>query len=138
MALRSPLHRGAGFADAADRRREFDGQRGSARRRGYTVAWQKARAAYLAQNPLCVFCERQGLVTAAAVVDHIEPHHGDPQKFWNTDNWQPLCRPHHDGTKQRQEKRMTGVGVVKSPRSSSRDRCPRKSSTPAKFPRGVS
>ncbi len=42
------------------------------------VAWQKARAAYLARHPLCVFCERDGRVTAAAVVDHIEAHRGDP------------------------------------------------------------
>ena len=103
-----------------------------------TDRWARIKKQQLLAHARCQFCLERGIVTPAEICDHIEPHHGDPQKFWNTDNWQPLCRPHHDGTKQRQEKRMTGVGVVKSPRSSSRDRCPRKSSTPAKFPRGVS
>ena len=103
MPLRPPLHRGAGFASAADRRREFDRRRGSSRERGYTVAWQKARAAYLAQHPLCVFCEREGVVTAAVVVDHVDPHRGDHEMFWDQDNWQSLCKRHHDSTKQRQD-----------------------------------
>ena len=116
MPFRPPLHRGAGCKCAADRRRELDRRRGSSRQRGYTTAWQKARATYLAQHPLCVFCEREGLVTAAAVVDHIEAHQGDNERFWNPDNWQSLCKRHHDSAKQRQEKkqRRGGGGPKKS------------------------
>ena len=83
MPVRPPLHQGLGQGTPTDRRREFDNRRGSSRQRGYTTAWQKARAVYLAQHPLCVFCEREGLVTAAVVVDHIEAHHGDHEKFWD-------------------------------------------------------
>jgi 5-methylcytosine-specific restriction protein A len=108
MPTRPPLHHGAGFRSAAEQRRDFDEVRGSSRKRGYTTAWQKARAAYLAQNPLCVFCERDGVVTAAAVVDHIKAHQGDAELFWNPNNWQPLCKLHHDRTKQRQEKITPG------------------------------
>jgi hypothetical protein len=43
-------------------------------------------------------------VTAATVVDHIEGHQGDHERFWNPDNWQSLCKRHHDSTKQRDEK----------------------------------
>ena len=43
-------------------------------------------------------------MTAADVVDHIEAHHSDTVLFWNPDNWQGLCKSHHDSTKQRQEK----------------------------------
>lgn len=32
----------------------------------------------------------------ATVVDHIVPHCGNQQLFWDTDNWQPLCKKHHD------------------------------------------
>jgi 5-methylcytosine-specific restriction enzyme A len=114
MPFRPPLHRGAGCKCAADRRRELDRRRGSSRQRGYTTAWQKARATYLAQHPLCVFCEREGLVTAAAVVDHVEAHQGDNERFWNPDNWQSLCKRHHDSAKQRQEKKQReGVGAQK-------------------------
>ena len=74
--------------------------------RGYGWKWQQARAAFLAipENVLCRFCERQGRVTPATVVDHIEPHKGDWALFWDRGNWQPLCKRCHDGTKQAQEK----------------------------------
>ena len=71
--------------------------------RGYGYKWQQARIGYLAKHPLCAMCERDGLVTAATVVDHITPHHGDMTLFWDANNWQPLCKPHHDGEKQREE-----------------------------------
>ena len=78
-------------------RQQADQQRGSARERGYTSAWQKARAAYLNSHPLCLSCERLGRVVAASVVDHRTPHRGDKALFWDsTGNWQPLCKPCHD------------------------------------------
>ncbi|WP_246549152.1 HNH endonuclease signature motif containing protein [Ancylobacter oerskovii] len=55
-------------------------------------------------------CEARGEVTTAVVVDHIEPHRGDQRLFWDTDNWQPLCEPHHNSTKQREEHRGFGIG----------------------------
>ncbi|QEL11324.1 HNH endonuclease [Kushneria phosphatilytica] len=71
--------------------------------RGYGSKWQRARAQYLANNPLCVICERQGAVTAATVVDHIKPHRGDSKLFWRRSNWQALCKTCHDSVKQRHE-----------------------------------
>jgi 5-methylcytosine-specific restriction protein A len=65
--------------------------RKSARERGYTRQWEKARRAYLSEHPLCVLCRQQGRITAATVVDHIEAHRGDEDKFWNEANWQSLC-----------------------------------------------
>ena len=77
-------------------------------------------------------------MTAAAVVDHVEAHQGDHEKFWDPDNWQSLCKRHHDSAKQRQEKkRPEGVGGQKVRDSSLWDRCPRKTSASAKFDRGV-
>jgi len=57
-------------------------------------------------------CTKQGRVTAATDVDHIEPHKGDEQKFWNQDNWQSLCGPHHDKDKRQEERSgySTGFG----------------------------
>ena len=86
-----------------------DNKRPSARQRGYDARWEKARAVYLAAHPLCCMCERLGRVTAATVVDHIQPHKGSDDLFWDEGNWQSLCKPCHDQHKQRQEK---GGGVM--------------------------
>ena len=72
-----------------------DSKRGSAQERGYNSRWQKARITYLKRHPLCVVCEHQGRLTPATVVDHRTPHRGDQALFWDTGNWQPLCRRCH-------------------------------------------
>jgi 5-methylcytosine-specific restriction enzyme A len=81
-------------------------KRPSARQRGYDRHWEKARAAFLREpdNQFCRKCRDQGRLTVATVVDHIVPHRGDPAFFWDRSNWQPLCKPHHDGAKQREER----------------------------------
>lgn len=67
----------------------------TAAQRGYGYRWQKARIQFLSSHPLCVACQADGRVTAATVVDHIEPHRGDQTKFWDEANWQPLCASCH-------------------------------------------
>lgn len=76
--------------------------------RGYDYRWQKARDQYLRNNPLCVYCERNGRTTAARVVDHIVAHRGDMVLFWDQTNWQSLCKPCHDSVKQAEE--AAGLG----------------------------
>ena len=65
--------------------------------------WRKVRRMHLAEHPMCVMCERQGRVTAATVVDHIVPHEGNADLFWDMDNWQSLCATCHSGIKRQQE-----------------------------------
>lgn len=55
-------------------------------------------------------CAKQAMVTAATVVDHIEPHKGDQKKFWDKTNHQALCKPCHDSHKRRLEKSGKVVG----------------------------
>lgn len=50
---------------------------------------------YLREHPLCVMCEREGFLKAATEVDHITPHRGNQELFWDESNWQGLCRKHH-------------------------------------------
>ena len=71
--------------------------------RGYGGRWQRAREAFLRRNPLCVFCDREGRIELATVVDHVIPHQGDQALFWKRSNWQPLCKVCHDTTKKRME-----------------------------------
>lgn len=72
-----------------------DRWRGSSAQRGYGHAWRKARAGYLRSHPLCETCRDEGRRVTANVVDHIEPHRGDQDKFWDYDNWQAMCTPCH-------------------------------------------
>jgi hypothetical protein len=47
-------------------------------------------------------CKAQGIITAASVVDHITPHHGNPNLFWMGE-LQSLCWECHSKLKQSQE-----------------------------------
>ena len=82
---------------------ESEGDMAHDRRLHDTTRWRKCRKIFLAANPVCVLCERRGITTAANVVDHIRPHGGDPELFWDTGNWQPLCTPCHNSGKKHQE-----------------------------------
>lgn len=73
--------------------------------RGYDSRWRKYRAWYLKRHPLCRHCEEKGRLTPATVVDHIEPHKGDQQKFWDFKNHQGLCKPCHDSKTAREDGR---------------------------------
>lgn len=77
--------------------------RSSSTQRGYDYRWQQARLEHLAEHPCCVYCDEQGIVTAATVVDHKVPHRGDRTLFWDRANWQSLCATCHSGRKQREE-----------------------------------
>lgn len=99
----------------------YPGQRSrQAERRGYderrreqqpwrawyqTKEWKAKRAEQLAREPYCRACAEEGRVTPASVCDHVEPHRGDPVKFWQGET-QSLCKPCHDGAKQREERAM--------------------------------
>lgn len=62
----------------------------------YNWQWKKVRARYLKEHPLCVSCYADGKLTPANVIDHIKPHKGDKELFWNEDNYQALCKSCHD------------------------------------------
>lgn len=76
--------------------RQYDKQRGTAAQRGYDARWQKYRKWFLNHNPLCIECRKEGRLTPATVVDHIIPHKGDMELFWDTNNHQSLCKRCHD------------------------------------------
>ena len=50
-------------------------------------------------------CGRIEPDTSQLVGDHIQPHRGDPDLFWDEDNVQTLCKPCHDRLKQAEEHR---------------------------------
>ncbi len=69
----------------------------------YGHRWQQRRLLFLAAHPLCRFCELAGRTCAGEVVDHIVPHRGNSDLFFDETNWQTLCKLCHDSAKQAEE-----------------------------------
>ena len=74
--------------------------------RGYDRRWQKVSRKFLEAHPFCENCLAHGKYEKATVVDHIQPHRGDPEKFWDEKNWQSLCKPCHDKKTGKNETRV--------------------------------
>lgn len=79
----------------------------------YTARWSRASRLFLIENPLCVYCLKLGKTTPAQVTDHIKPHKGNINLFWDKNNWQPLCKQCHDSAKAVQESKgyLPGAGA---------------------------
>lgn len=73
--------------------------------------WQQLRHQQLTRQPLCEMCLGHKRVEVATVVDHKTPHRGQWEKFIDPENFQSLCKKHHDSTKQKIEKRGGQVEI---------------------------
>jgi 5-methylcytosine-specific restriction enzyme A len=62
-----------------------------------SARWQALREAQLGKDPWCADCLGLGKHVFATEVDHIQPHRGNPILFFDPDNLQSLCKPHHSG-----------------------------------------
>lgn len=69
-----------------------DKRRGSSSERGYDVRWQRLRAWYLKQYPLCNRCEG---VVPATVVHHIKPISEGGARL-DVENLEALCATCHN------------------------------------------
>lgn len=85
-------------------------ERESSNKRGYNSRWQRARETFIRNHPLCADHLQRGQYVEATIVDHIVPHRGDQKLFWDTSNWQALCKRCHDAHKQRLEKSGVQIG----------------------------
>lgn len=65
-------------------------------------AWRAKREAQLRAEPLCKLCALRGLTQIATVADHVVPHRGDLDLFWNGE-LQSLCQTCHSSDKQQLE-----------------------------------
>lgn len=79
-----------------------------------TKRWYQTRARQLRDHPLCRMCQEAGRITPATICDH-DDHVGkkDPARFFDGP-FASLCKTHHDGAKQRQEKRGQVIGCDES------------------------
>jgi len=63
---------------------------------GYTYRWQKARKWFLKRHPMCECDDCKGQRLPADVVDHIKPHRGDYDLFWDENNWRAMATVCHN------------------------------------------
>ena len=97
---------GISAASFGANRIDYDARRGSAHKRGYTRAWQKASKGRLRKEPLCrVSLLLEGITVGADVVDHFYPHRQLSWLFWTNELWLPMAKRVHDGWKQELEAR---------------------------------
>jgi 5-methylcytosine-specific restriction protein A len=87
-------------------RREFDRERQRTQpwRAWYGLPiWKQIRKQQLHAKPLCERCEAKGRVTAATVVNHVDRHRGNWQRFI-TGPFESLCKSCHDRDAQAEER----------------------------------
>ena len=60
-----------------------------------TKRWRQIRERIAREDPYCTLCQREGVKRLWEEVDHVVPHGGDLDLFWDEANLQGLCRPHH-------------------------------------------
>lgn len=69
----------------------------------YGTRWTKLSVHFKQNNPLCLGCQAVGRISQTSVTDHVIPHEGNEQLFWDEANWQPACTSHHNVVKQKLE-----------------------------------
>ena len=76
-----------------------------------TTRWARIANLQLLEHPLCKYRLERGIVMAATICDHVEPHRGDVNKFW-LGPFQSLCKRCHDSAKRLVETRfLPDVGL---------------------------
>ena len=81
----------------------------------YGHRWRQHRLRFLKTHPLCRYCSGRGRIEPATVVDHIIPHKGDLELFWDQANHQPLCKTCHDSAKKLEESGKSGCDAQGNP-----------------------
>src|SRR5687768_5517539 len=92
--------------DLRARNREYDARRTQEQpwRAWYnTTRWRRLRKYQLTSEPHCRMCATRGQLTRATVCDHVLPHRGREDIFWNGP-FQSLCAECHNRDKQAIEK----------------------------------
>jgi 5-methylcytosine-specific restriction protein A len=75
-----------------------------------TQEWRETRARQLAKNPYCVYCLLVGKNVRATFADHVKPHRGNAELFFDENNLQSLCTICHNAAKQREDVKGDQIG----------------------------
>jgi hypothetical protein len=109
MPTLPPTFRPGGARSRREQNIDADRRRGSARQRGYTGAWDKAAAGYIAEHPVCEYCDLDGYLAVATLVDHLYPQRQFDGVFWERGWWVACCASCHSGMKQAAERAGKGA-----------------------------
>lgn len=91
---------------------ERTAERASPEERGYGPAWRRFRKWFIARNPLCGHCEKEGLTRLARELDHIKPL-DEGGALLDAENVQGLCHRHHRiKTEQDKRRRAQTAGSI--------------------------
>ena len=73
-----------------------------------TARWQRLRERVFLRD--LYTCQRTGVLCGgkhpspdSPIADHIRPHRGDPEKFWDEANVHTVSKAYHDSQKQAEE-----------------------------------
>ena len=80
-------------------------------KRGYDKKWQKFRAWYLRQYPMCEHCSERGVDTPAKDLHHVIPLRDGGEKL-DEENVQGLCRSCHSRETVKEKKAFARVAKV--------------------------
>jgi hypothetical protein len=72
--------------------------------------WQQRSKQQLAQDPVCAYCARRGVLMLATVADHCPPHRGDWNQFI-IGPLQSLCLKCHTKEKRVEEERGYSLAI---------------------------
>lgn len=78
-----------------------------------TAKWRRLSKWKKAVNPLCEYCQQAGWITKTEVVDHIVPHKGDINLFYDSSNLRSSCKRCHDSIAKKKDKQGFAPGVGK-------------------------
>lgn len=95
------------------KQKQVEARRESSAKRGYGYRWQQVSKGFLRAHPLCQCpdcLEGVKQLKPATVVDHIIPHRGDMNLFWNRNNWQAMAKECHDRKTAKEDGGFRGMG----------------------------
>jgi len=101
MPSRIPYHRSVNMTNDSEAYSRSE-KRQEMQRFYHSPRWRRLRAAFLAENPLCLECAQAGRVEAAVDVHHIKERADYPDLAFEWSNLEPICKRCHNA-KRREE-----------------------------------
>lgn len=92
-----------GHCPAHARMREQGRYNADMRHLYFSARWLRLRAQVLDEQPLCPTCQAERRIEPGTDIDHIVPHRGDLNLFWDRANLQALCHACHSAKTARGE-----------------------------------
>ena len=74
-----------------------------------SARWRNARKEFLKSHPYCYICGE-----SAKIVDHIRPHRGNIDLFYDEENFQSMCWSCHSKKTLKENNFFNGGGVKKT------------------------